>query len=99
MAGGAYLVIAFSFAFAGGIVGKIKGSSFWLWFLVAGAVPIFGLLAAVCYRNERTQDRMACPSCGKVVPVHDTICTRCGTELYLPEDAAEILPPQLSAGR
>jgi hypothetical protein len=99
MAGGAYLVIAFSFAFAGGIVGKIKGSSFWLWFLIAGAVPIFGLLAALFYRNERTQDRMACPACGNVVPIHDTICTRCGSELYLPEDEAEILPPQLAARR
>jgi hypothetical protein len=99
MAGGAYLVIAFSFAFAGGIVGKIKGSSFWLWFLIAGAVPIFGLLAALFYRNERMQDRMACPACGNVVPIHDTICTRCGSELYLPEDEAEILPPQLAARR
>jgi uncharacterized paraquat-inducible protein A len=99
MAGGAYLVIAFSFAFAGGIVGKIKGSSFWLWFLISGAVPIFGLLAALFYRNERTQDRMACTTCGNVVPIHDTICTRCGSELYLPEDEAEILPPELAARR
>lgn len=97
MAGGAYLVIALSFGLAGGLIGKLKGSSFWLWFLISGAVPIFGLLAAVFYRNERTQDRMQCPGCGRVVPIHDTICTRCGTELYLPEDEAEILPPELPA--
>jgi hypothetical protein len=30
----AYLVICFFFGLAGGIVGKIKGSSFVLWFLV-----------------------------------------------------------------
>ena len=51
MAGGAYIAIALGFALAGAIVGKIKGSSFWIWFLISGCVPIFGLLAAVCYRR------------------------------------------------
>ena len=52
--GGALLVIALSFALAGGIVGRIKGSSFWLWFVISGAVPFIGLLAAICYRSEPT---------------------------------------------
>ena len=41
----AFLIIAFSFALAGGIVGKIKGSSFFIWFLVSGLLPGIGLLA------------------------------------------------------
>src|ERR1035441_8255549 len=48
----AYIVIAVSFGVAGAIVGKIKGSSFVLWFLISGLVPFFGLLAAIAYRFE-----------------------------------------------
>jgi endogenous inhibitor of DNA gyrase (YacG/DUF329 family) len=76
-----YLVIAFFFGLAGGVVGKIKGSSFVLWFLISAIVPFIGLLAAVLYRVERDEPRRACPRCGKVVPLHDAVCTRCGTEL------------------
>jgi hypothetical protein len=95
--GGAYIVIALSFGIGGGIVGKAKGSSFWLWFLISASVPIFGLMAAVLYRNENAEERRACPGCGKVVFLHDTKCMRCGTELYYPETDEEILPPQLPA--
>ncbi len=100
-AGGAYVVIALFFGLAGGIVGKMKGSSFWLWFLISGLIPVFGLLAAVFSRSELTEERRMCPGCGKVVYVHDALCTRCGTELYYPETAAEIIPPELPprAGR
>ncbi len=93
MAGSAYIFIALCFALAGGIVGKVKGNSFWLWFLISGAVPVFGLLAAVFIRSEKLEDRMECPTCGNVVPVTNTICTRCGTELYLPPDD-ELIPPE-----
>ena len=95
MAGAGYIVIALFFGLAGGIIGRIKGSSFVLWFLIAGLIPIFGLLAAVCYRNERTEERRQCPGCGKVVYLHETLCTRCGTELYYPETDEEIVPPEL----
>jgi hypothetical protein len=85
----AYLIIAFSFALAGGIVGKIKGSSFFIWFIVSGVLPVIGLLAAVLYRSERNEVRRQCPGCGKIVPLYDAICTRCGTELDFPEVAIE----------
>ncbi|MEY2442577.1 MAG: hypothetical protein QOJ46_2003 [bacterium] len=87
MAGGAYITIAIGFALAGGIVGKIKGSSFWLWFLIAGAIPFIGLLAAVCYRSERDELRRQCPSCGRVCKLYDALCVRCGTELEFPDEA------------
>lgn len=79
-----YLTIAFCFGLAGGIVGKIKGSSFWLWFLISGLVPILGLLAAIAYRSERNEPRGRCPRCGKIVMAYDALCTRCGTELEYP---------------
>jgi hypothetical protein len=82
-----YIVIALCFGLAGGYVGKIKGSSFFLWFLISGLVPFFGLLAAIVYRFERDELRRSCPRCGRVTKIHDAICTRCGAELEFPEVA------------
>ncbi|MFZ2051430.1 MAG: hypothetical protein WB698_10210 [Solirubrobacteraceae bacterium] len=87
MASLGYVVIAIAFGVAGGIVGRIKGSSFLLWFLISGAVPIFGLMAAIAYRFERDELRRQCPRCGKVVKIYDAMCMRCGAELELPEVA------------
>lgn len=82
-----YVFIAICFAFAGGIVGRLKGSSFWLWFLISGLAPILGLMAAIVYRSERNELRRACPRCGKVTKIYDALCMRCGMELDLPEVA------------
>lgn len=87
MAGGGYVVIALGFGLAGGLVGRMKGSSFWLWFLISGLVPVFGLLAAVFYRWEDRELRRQCPRCGRVVKLHDAKCMRCGEELEFPEVA------------
>ncbi|MES1192852.1 MAG: hypothetical protein ABUM26_00890 [Solirubrobacterales bacterium] len=87
-----YIVIALSFAFAGGFVGKLKGSSFFLWFIISGTFPIIGLAAAVLYRFDTDEPRRHCPTCGHVCMIHDALCTRCGTELDFP-DESEILPP------
>ncbi|HEV7937382.1 MAG TPA: hypothetical protein VGP18_05095 [Solirubrobacteraceae bacterium] len=81
----AYLVICFCFGLAGGIVGRIKGSSFVLWFLISAVVPVFGLLAAIAYRFEREELRRSCPRCGRVTMIYDALCTRCGEELEFPE--------------
>ena len=85
----AYLIIAFSFGLAGGILGRSKGSSFVLWFLISALIPFLGLLAAVLYRFETDEVRRQCPNCGKIVKLHDQICMRCGEELYFPESAIE----------
>lgn len=87
----AYVVIAVCFGFAGGIVGKIKGSSFVLWFLISMAVPIMGLLAAIFYRSEREELRRQCPRCGRVTKIYDAVCTRCGAELEFPD---RVLAPE-----
>jgi hypothetical protein len=83
----AYVIIAVCFGLAGGIVGKIKGSSSVLWFLISGAVPFFGLMAAIAYRFERDELRRQCPNCGRVTKIYDALCTRCGTELDFPQTA------------
>ena len=77
----AYVVIAICFGLAGGIVGKIKGSSFFLWFLISGLIPVLGLMAAIAYRFERDELRRECPQCGRVTKIYDALCTRCGAEL------------------
>jgi hypothetical protein len=83
----AYIVIAASFGLAGGIVGRLKGSSFLLWFLISALVPFFGLLAAVAYRFESDELRRQCPNCGRVTKLYDALCTRCGSELEYPDVA------------
>jgi hypothetical protein len=93
----AYLVLAFSFALSGGLIGRAKGSSFTVWFLISGALPVLGLAAALLYRTERDELRRQCPGCGKIVKLHDALCTRCGTELEFPEIAIE--PESATAAR
>ena len=85
--GGAYVFLALCFALAGGIVGKLKGSSFWLWFAISGFLPLFGLLAALAFRFESDELRRQCPNCGRVTKIYDAVCTRCGAELDFPDTA------------
>lgn len=80
----AFLVVSFFFGLAGGVIGRMKGSSFLLWFVVAAIPPYIGLLAAILYRSERDEPHRKCPVCGKVVPYSDALCMRCGTELDFP---------------
>ena len=89
MEGGAYLVIALGFGLAGGVVGRLKGSSFLLWGLISAVIPFFGLLAAIFYRVERDELRRQCPRCGKVVMLYDALCMRSGYELEFPDVAVE----------
>jgi hypothetical protein len=81
------IVILCCFGLAGGIVGKAKGSSFFIWFLVSFCIPFIGLLTAVLYRSDRDELRRECPGCGSIVKLHDALCTRCGTELEFPDVA------------
>lgn len=87
MAGAGYVVICLFFGLAGGIVGRIKGSSFVLWFLISALIPFLGLLTAVFYRRENEELRRQCPGCGRVVKLYDAVCMRCGEELEFPEVA------------
>lgn len=94
-----YLVIAFFFGLAGGAVGKIKGSSFFLWFLISAIVPVLGLITAIFYRMDLDEPRRQCPGCGKIVKLHDALCTRCGTELEWTDDVRVIPPESAAAAR
>jgi hypothetical protein len=79
-----YLVIAFFFGLSAGAIGKIKGSSFFLWFLVGAVLPVFGTLAAIFYRYERNEPRRECDECGRIMPMTDQVCRRCGADQSMP---------------
>lgn len=91
MSGAPYVIIAISFGLATGIVGRSKGSSFWIWLAVGTVIPILGLVAAILYRGERKEPERRCPTCGKILKLHVQVCPRCGTDLYLP-DPSEVRP-------
>jgi hypothetical protein len=86
-----YLVIMFFFGLSAGAIGKIKGSSFLLWFLIGFALPGFGTLAALACRWEKQELRRRCEECGNVVALSDQVCMRCGRDLDFP---SEVLAPR-----
>jgi hypothetical protein len=84
-----YLVLAVWFGLATGLIGRVRGSSFFIWFLIGVVVPVLGMFIALLYRRETDEVRRQCPTCGKIIKLHDQICTRCGTDLEFPEFAIE----------
>jgi hypothetical protein len=85
----AYVVLIFFCGLSAGIIGKLKGSSFWIWFAVGLVLPVIGSIAAAFYRNERSEPLRECPECGNVVPLYVQVCTRCGRDLEWPD---EVIP-------
>jgi hypothetical protein len=81
LTGGAFVVIIFFFGLATAIVGKIKGSSFFVWFVIGACLPVLGLLGAILYRWERDEPRKQCPRCGATLKVTTQVCMRCGEDL------------------
>ncbi len=79
------LIILTCFGLATGIVGRSKGSSFFIWFLVGFVLPLAGLIAAFLYRYEKGEPERRCPRCGAVHKIHVQVCRYCGEDLYLPE--------------
>ena len=88
MAGAPYVIVALLSGIATGVIGRSKGSSFFVWFLVGTVLPILGLAAAILYRGEEEEPERRCPTCNKILKLHVQVCPRCGTDLYLPDPAA-----------
>ena len=88
-----YIVLALFCGLSAGVVGKIKGGSFLLWFLIGLCLPLIGTVAALLYRWDRNEPVRKCPECGKVLKLHDQVCKRCGRDLVFPLDPAEIGRP------
>ena len=83
-----YLIIASLFGLSTAIIGKSKGSSFVIWFLIGAIIPPLGLLTVIFYRRDKDEPERQCPTCGKALKLYVQVCPRCGAELYLPDPAA-----------
>lgn len=94
MAGGSYVLICVTSGLAAGLIGRRKGSSFLIWFLVGGVLPIIGIGAAILFRSERNEPERRCPQCNKIVKLYVQVCPRCGTDLYLPDPSETRMPPR-----
>ena len=92
----AYVVLAFFCGLSAGVIGKLKGNSFWLWFLIGLVLPLLGTIAAVLYRSEGSEPLRECPECGNHVPLSDQVCMRCGRDLDWP---AEYTAPSWPSGQ
>jgi hypothetical protein len=91
--GNEYVVIALLFGIATGIIGRRKGSSFFIWLLIGAILPLLGLVAVILYRSEKEEPERRCPRCGKVLKLYVQVCPVCGEDLYLP-DPSEVRQPQ-----
>jgi hypothetical protein len=92
VAGAPYVIIALTFGIATAVIGRAKGSSFFIWLLIGTVIPILGLIAVILYRAEQEEPERRCPECNKILKLYVQVCPRCGTDLYLP-DPGEIRRP------
>jgi hypothetical protein len=81
-----YVVLAICCGLSAAVIGKIKGSSFWIWFLIGLCLPLLGTITALLYRFEQNEPLRQCPECGNVVPLHDQVCMQCGRDLAWPAE-------------
>ena len=56
-----FVVILFFFGLSAGTIGKIKGSSFLLWFLIGFCLPALGTLTALLWRFEQREQQVSDP--------------------------------------
>jgi ribosomal protein S27AE len=77
----AYVVLIIFTGLSAGIVAKIRGNSFWIWFAIGFVLPLIGTVAALLYRREGDVPKRKCPECGGTVAIHDQVCMKCGRDL------------------
>jgi hypothetical protein len=89
-----------AFGLIAGAIGKSKGSSFFIWFLLGFCLPVIGVAAAILHRNENAEPRRECPDCGKLHAAYVQVCNRCGCDMDYPEEliVSRDMERQLRAG-
>jgi endogenous inhibitor of DNA gyrase (YacG/DUF329 family) len=97
MDGFIYVFLAVLFGIATGVIGRAKGGSFLIWFMIGAVIPLFGLIAVILHRHEDNEPERECPTCGNVIKLYVQVCPRCGTDLYLP-DPSQVRPGPAQRG-
>lgn len=69
-----------------GIIGRWKGSSFFIWFLAGTILPGIALAGVLLMRTTKLDPRRECPNCHAVLPITAQVCLRCGEDLEYPEE-------------
>lgn len=82
-----FLIVLVLSGLSAGLIGRLKGGSFFIWFLIGFCLPFIGGLAALAMRRERDELRRRCENCHAVVPLHDQVCVGCGQDLDFPSEA------------
>ena len=93
MTGGEYVFIAIATGTVTGFIGRTRGSSFFIWFVLGASLsvvfppagPLVAILCALLYRREQAEPERRCPRCGKVLKLYVQVCPKCGEDLYLPD--------------
>ncbi len=93
----AYVVICVCFGLATGAIGRAKGMSFFIWFLIGGVLPLLGLVAVILSRREQAEPERRCPRCGAVHKLYVQVCSRCGEDMYLPDPSEVRQGPDIRA--
>lgn len=86
-------------AIATAVIGRAKGSSAFIWFLVGLVLPGLGLLAVILYPSQRDEPERRCPRCGHVHKLYVQVCRYCGEDMYLPDPAEVRHPRAVREGR
>jgi hypothetical protein len=98
MGGGlAYIAIATCFGLGGALIAHVKGNPRLIWFAICFMLPVVGTIAALVARAEINEPRRQCDLCGSVMPISQTLCTRCGTDLDFPEQQLPSLRDEIAA--
>jgi len=92
-------LISLAFAIATALIGRGKGSSFWIWFAVGLVLPGIGLIAVLLYRTESDEPERKCPRCGHVQKLYVQVCRSCGEDLFLPDPSEVRHPAAVREGR
>lgn len=89
-----YIVIIFFFGLATAIIGRAKGSSFWIWFLVGAVLPFLGLIAVILSRRDKDEPERQCPHCLNAVKIYVQVCPL--RQRTLPAGSPRGAPPEHS---
>ena len=79
----AVLILA-AFGLLTAVIGKAKGGSFFLWFVIGFVLPGIGVIVVLLNRSEHSEPERRCPRCGSIEKLYVQVCTVCGEDLYLP---------------